>query len=112
MMISSTNHKWRLAPNREGVKITGGNRLTINRIISDNNINLFLYPSLTLVVKSKDGLNIYQNRSLVTFISPNQVNPNILEINQSYNIGDGIIIEIDNPKNNVDYSLTVDYDLS
>ena len=100
-----------LASDKPSVRITTGQKVTITKIVSGNNIDFMLYPSLTLIVKSLDGNQTYLQRPLVTYSSPYYRNMRVVECDEKFNIGTGIIVEISNQGKNIDFNISVVYEI-
>lgn len=99
----------RVAPDRPNFSVTSGKTIIITKIISNNNVDFLLYPSLTLVVNRKDGKSF--KRPIVSYITSTK-NSRVVDINESFNIGEGLLVEIENNKKNVDFNLSIYYSIN
>ncbi len=98
-----------VAPDNSSFDIIEGTVVTISKIVSNNNVDFLLYPSLTLIIKTLDGKETLLRRSLVSYITPQYANIKVLELTEELYVKSGLSIGIIDNGRNIDYNLSIGY---
>lgn len=100
-----------LTKTNQPLEIKGGNILNLYKAVAGNNINFAQHPSLTLKLSDIDG-NVYDQRSLSSYLTSIQPNPAVAVINQQLIIKRDTLVNITSSDIDLDYNVVLVYSVN